>query len=121
MGWLKSGLFAKVVRLSSSTVMAKHFVKMIYLSPHHPFIPQANKKVDLSALIPAMEGNDGVVPPMYQEMEDAIKCVRAEGIKTALLTNNWLTEKSKGYSPVDHSLFDVVSFQNNTESENSLL
>ncbi len=74
-------------------------------------IPQANKKVDLRGMIPAMEGS-AVVPPMYPEMEDAIKCIRAEGIKTALLTNNWLTEKSKGYSPVDHNLFDVVSIPN---------
>lgn len=41
---------------------------------------------------------------------DAIKCVRAEGLKTALLTNNWFIDeqKAKTVLPVDKSLFDVV-------------
>ena len=46
---------------------------------------------------------------IYPELVDAIKCVRAQGIKTALLTNNWLKEPGVGHAPVDKSLFDVVS------------
>ena len=63
--------------------------------------------MDVSGLIDAKyDGNNlGIFP----EMEDAIKCIRAQGIKTALLTNNWLREPGVGYSPVDKSLFDVVS------------
>ena len=46
---------------------------------------------------------------IFPEMVDAIRCIRAQGIKTALLTNNWLKEPGVGHSPVDKSLFDVVS------------
>ena len=43
------------------------------------------------------------------EMLDAVRCIRAEGIKTALLTNNWKWDDSpKTLLPVDTSLFDVV-------------
>ena len=46
----------------------------------------------------------------FLEMVDAVKCVRAEGLKTALLTNNWFTDEQKSASlvPLDTSLFDVV-------------
>ena len=46
----------------------------------------------------------------FPEMVDAVKCVRAEGLKTALLTNNWFTDEQKSVSlvPMDTSLFDVV-------------
>ena len=48
------------------------------------------------------------------EMLDAIQCVRAEGIKTALLTNNWLSDASETHRPVDANLFDVVSPDSDT-------
>ena len=46
----------------------------------------------------------------FPEMVDAVKCVRAEGLKTALLTNNWYTDEQKSASlvPMDTSFFDVV-------------
>lgn len=44
------------------------------------------------------------------EMIDAIHCIRAEGIKTALLTNNWKKAgQREAMLPVDRQLFDVVS------------
>lgn len=43
----------------------------------------------------------------YPEMIDAVRCLRAEGIKTALLTNNFNLPSGR-YLPVDTSLFDVV-------------
>ena len=45
----------------------------------------------------------------FPQILDAIRCIRAEGIKTALLTNNWKWNES-GHSvlPVDPALFDVV-------------
>ena len=39
----------------------------------------------------------------------AVKCIRAEGIKTAILTNNWENGNQDTFIPVDLSLFDVVS------------
>ena len=44
----------------------------------------------------------------YEEMIDALRCLRAGGIKTALLTNNF-DLPTGSYIPVDTSLFDVVS------------
>ena len=46
---------------------------------------------------------------MFPEMLDAIQCIRAEGIKTALLTNNSFLSPGVSACPVDQSLFDVVS------------
>lgn len=48
-----------------------------------------------------------IVAP-YPEMISAIDTIRAEGMKTALLTNNWLVEKGKSYLPVERHHFDVV-------------
>jgi acyl-CoA dehydrogenase family protein 10 len=47
----------------------------------------------------------------YPVMVDAVRCVQAEGLKTALLTNNWFTDEQKSASllPVDTSIFDVVN------------
>ena len=48
----------------------------------------------------------------YPEMLDAIQCIRAEGIKTALLTNNWMFYPHNSCPPVDYvrDFFDVVSY-----------
>ncbi|GFO38402.1 acyl-CoA dehydrogenase family, member 10 [Plakobranchus ocellatus] len=47
----------------------------------------------------------------YPEMITAIKCVRAHGLKTALLTNNCFVDegKSETLMPLDRCLFDVVT------------
>ena len=44
----------------------------------------------------------------YPEVLTAIQCIRAEGLKTALVTNNWLMEDGKSFRPVDGRHFDVV-------------
>jgi len=48
----------------------------------------------------------------YPEMLDAIQCIQAEGIKTALLTNNWKFYPHNSCPPVDYvrHFFDVVSY-----------
>ena len=74
---------------------------------------QVNQKVDLSDLIYAIDDH---IVGIYPAFVDAIKCVRAQGIKTALLTNNWLKEPGMGHSPVDKSLFDVVSIPSQIQS-----
>ena len=47
----------------------------------------------------------------FPEMLTAIQCIRAEGIKTALLTNNWLLEDGTTHMPLDRSMFDVVGMR----------
>ena len=42
------------------------------------------------------------------EMVDLIKCLRAEGILVALLTNNWFLDEDNTFMPLDRSLFDQV-------------
>ncbi|MCI4392544.1 hypothetical protein PGIGA_G00147100 [Pangasianodon gigas] len=41
-------------------------------------------------------------------MMDAVQCARAEGFKTAVLSNNFLLPGGKSYLPLDISLFDVI-------------
>ena len=47
--------------------------------------------------------------PVHSEMISAIRCLRAEGIKTALLTNNFDLPNMRPLPLMDASLFDVVS------------
>ena len=47
--------------------------------------------------------------PVHSEMISAIRCLRAEGIKTALLTNNFDLPNMQLKPLMDTSLFDVVS------------
>lgn len=65
---------------------------------------QFGKRVDLTQLLVEMERLPVTPCP---EMIDAVQCLRAEGIKTALLTNNFYLPSGL-YLPVDTSLFDVV-------------
>ena len=46
----------------------------------------------------------------YDPVKEAIKCLRVDGVKTALLTNNWMISRKFGTHPlpVDRTLFDVV-------------
>ncbi|KAL8615272.1 hypothetical protein ACOMHN_051764 [Nucella lapillus] len=71
--------------------------------------PVAGKDVNIDFLVDGMRVilNADPIP----EMMDVVKCVRAEGLKTALLTNNWYTDEQKSSTlvTVDQSLFDVVT------------
>jgi len=66
---------------------------------------QVGRHVDASTLLPQFDQLVG----MHQPFVDAIRCIRAEGVKTALLTNNFFTSPGVSFCPVDRSLFDVVS------------
>ena len=68
---------------------------------------QAGKQVDVEPLVGALSGEGHTVHPI-PEMIHAIKCIRAEGIKTALLTNNFYISDQMSFNPMDKSLFDVV-------------
>ncbi|XP_007900081.1 acyl-CoA dehydrogenase family member 10 [Callorhinchus milii] len=41
-------------------------------------------------------------------MREAIMCIRAEGLRTAVLTNNFYLHKNQSFLPVEKSLFDVI-------------
>ena len=71
------------------------------------FSPQAGKPVDMTGLMPTWQANRSLTT-VYPEMIEAIQCIRAEGIKTALLTNNWQFEDGETLMNLDKSLFDVV-------------
>ncbi|KAK7087596.1 hypothetical protein V1264_021627 [Littorina saxatilis] len=70
---------------------------------------KVGREIDISPLLYGLRGMVKADP--FPEMIDAVKCVRAEGLKTALLTNNWYTDdhKSESLVPLDTSLFDVVT------------
>ena len=64
------------------------------------------QSVNMTELLPSIQ--TAIFEP-YPEILTAIQCIRAEGLKTALVTNNWLMENGKSYCPVDAKHFDVVS------------
>lgn len=51
-----------------------------------PIALQSGKKADMSGLLKFV-GQNLAIP--NQSIIDAVKCLRIEGMKTALLTNNW--------------------------------
>lgn len=53
------------------------------------YFEQAGKRADMSGLLTYI-GN-GLTTP-HQSIIDAVKSLRIEGLKTALLTNNWAME-----------------------------
>lgn len=64
------------------------------------------QSVNMTELLPSIQ--TAMFEP-YPEVLTAIQCIRAEGLKTALVTNNWLMENGKSFCPVDVKHFDVVS------------
>ncbi|KAK7485430.1 hypothetical protein BaRGS_00023378 [Batillaria attramentaria] len=70
---------------------------------------KVGRDVDVSPLVRHLRGMTRAEP--FPDMVDAVKCVHAEGLKTALLTNNWFTDdqKTRSLLPVDVSMFDVVT------------
>lgn len=59
------------------------------------------RSVDLSDMLTGS-------PEPFPEMEDCLRCLRTDGFKTALLTNNWILPGGGSILPADVSLFDVV-------------
>ena len=64
------------------------------------------QSVNMDELLPSIQS--AMIEP-YPEVLMAIQCIKAEGLKTALVTNNWLMEDGKSFCPVDVKDFDVVS------------
>ncbi|XP_069816893.1 acyl-CoA dehydrogenase family member 10 isoform X2 [Dendropsophus ebraccatus] len=42
------------------------------------------------------------------EMTEAIQCIKAEGLKTAVLSNNFYLHSGESFLPIDRSQFDVI-------------
>lgn len=42
-------------------------------------------------------------------MTEALECIRAEGLKTAVLSNNFYLHSGVSFLPLDRKQFDVVS------------
>ncbi|XP_056005639.1 acyl-CoA dehydrogenase family member 10-like isoform X2 [Ostrea edulis] len=66
---------------------------------------RAGKRADMSGLLTYI-GN-GLTTP-HQSIIDAVKSLRIEGLKTALLTNNWAMEGEGPNRIMDRDLFDVI-------------
>ncbi|XP_068750115.1 acyl-CoA dehydrogenase family member 10-like [Montipora capricornis] len=67
--------------------------------------PLTNQTLNMDTLLPSI--HSALVVP-HPEVLMAMQCIRAEGLKTALITNNWWLEKGKTFCPVDKKYFDVV-------------
>ncbi|KAG8597771.1 hypothetical protein GDO81_002385 [Engystomops pustulosus] len=61
--------------------------------PVHSFLSELTSK-DMAKQLP--------------EMTEAIQCIKAEGLKTAVLSNNFYLHSGESFLPVDRSQFDVV-------------
>lgn len=67
---------------------------------------QAGFKVHIGSFHSALT-SDSMSQPVTVMM-DAVQRARAEGFKTAVLSNNFLLPGGKSYLPVDTALFDIV-------------
>ncbi|XP_036382649.1 acyl-CoA dehydrogenase family member 10-like isoform X1 [Megalops cyprinoides] len=50
----------------------------------------------------------GIMAQPLPAMVEAVQCLRAEGLKTAVLSNNFFLQGGATYLPLDRSLFDVI-------------
>ncbi|GFN95514.1 acyl-CoA dehydrogenase family member 10 [Plakobranchus ocellatus] len=110
---LKSGALAKIIvsegsqgpwgQLEEGKLTLSQFSQLFSKT----ISKEVGNEVDVSPLINWMSYNN---VDAFPEMVEAVQCVRAYGLKTALLTNNWFLDekKMKTLLPVDTSLFDVV-------------
>ncbi|XP_048581845.1 acyl-CoA dehydrogenase family member 10 isoform X2 [Nematostella vectensis] len=63
------------------------------------------KYVDMGSFLEDIA--ESMIEP-FPEMIAAIESIRENGLKTALITNNWLIDKNTSFLPVERSHFDVV-------------
>ncbi|XP_028857231.1 acyl-CoA dehydrogenase family member 10-like isoform X2 [Denticeps clupeoides] len=63
-------------------------------------------KVDFSSFLQAL--TCGPFTRLHPVMEEAIQCIRAQGMKAALLTNNFLLPGGASFLPVNRSHFHVI-------------
>lgn len=65
------------------------------------------QSVDILELLEVMHNSPLIQP--FPEVITAIKAIRQNGLKTALITNNWLVAEGKTFLPIECGCFDVVS------------
>ncbi|XP_074642209.1 acyl-CoA dehydrogenase family member 10-like [Tubulanus polymorphus] len=66
---------------------------------------KVGRRMDMTGLLPSFHSDLATPSP---EMLDAVACMKAEGIKTALLTNNWMINKHESFMPIKKHIFDVI-------------
>lgn len=75
---------------------------------HVSFPPQANASVPVDSFL--FELTRLQMSDQLPVMTEAVKGIRARGLKTAVLTNNFYLESGESFLPIDRKQFDVVSF-----------
>lgn len=59
---------------------------------------------------------NGAMRQPLPAMMEAVERIRAGGLKTAVLSNNFLLPGGESYLPLDHRMFNVVRADRETES-----
>lgn len=81
---------------------------------HFFFPPQANASVPADSFL--LELTRIQMSDQLPAMTEAVRCIRARGLKTAVLTNNFYLENGESFLPIDRKQFDVVSSSCSTET-----
>ncbi|XP_072565245.1 acyl-CoA dehydrogenase family member 10 [Paramormyrops kingsleyae] len=66
----------------------------------------AGRPVSAASFVSAL--TSGPMAQTHPAMMEAIQCIRAEGLRTAVLSNNFFLSDGNSYLPLDRSLFDVI-------------
>jgi len=70
-------------------------------------VSQANIRVPVNSFLSKLIRNEMI--KQLPIMAEAIQCIRAEGLKTALLSNSFRLPNGESFLPLDQKHFDVVS------------
>lgn len=84
------------------------FAEKKHAIQHVSFPPQANASVPADSFL--FELTRVQMSDQLPAMTEALKSIRARGLKTAVLTNNFYLESGESFLPIDRKQFDVVSF-----------
>lgn len=75
---------------------------------------QAGCAVSMDSFLEAL--TNGAMRQPLPAMMEAVERIRAGGLKTAVLSNNFLLPGGESYLPLDHRMFNVVRADRETES-----
>ncbi|XP_042297752.1 acyl-CoA dehydrogenase family member 10 isoform X2 [Sceloporus undulatus] len=83
--------------------------QLTMFAPSSVFAPQpykANSSVPVESFLSELTSNE--MTRQLPVMMEAIKCIRAEGLKTAVLSNNFYLPSGESFLPLDKKQFDVI-------------
>ncbi|XP_033748534.1 acyl-CoA dehydrogenase family member 10-like isoform X2 [Pecten maximus] len=100
---IESGRHGSWSKLESGELSVTQFFDVF----QKEYFDSTGRNIDMAELF---RGFSKYMGTPYPQMIDAVQCVKAEGLKTALLTNNWHWpgKDSSNSLPLDRSLFDVI-------------